>query len=593
MKRQQYGTIPARSLSTSRGAPSISIWTGLLATLSLILLWFRWASTWTVVLEESGTDWKWSEIPPSTTLQWRRCYEDQYECARLDLPMNWQDPGSAGRVVIAVVRLPAKNLADYKGPVFFNPGGPGGSGIWALQDHGDLIQEIIGDNHDIITFDPRGIGASVPRVECWGTPRQRRAWEAQDTSIADSHEGMLYDLFARSAAFSQACERNANDTGILSHLSTASHARDMLEILDQLGEDKLKFWGFSYGTILGGTFAAMYPDRVGRLVSDGNVDYREWHLGTHINFLHDTDKVMDGFYSMCQQAGPTKCAVYEDTADKIRDRLETLLDELRTRPAIALLETDGYGSFPELITYSKVRKAISAALYRPIQKFGPLADALAALEKEDGVAYQRIMNPETRTLPDTCNQNPVPPTTPLDALFEGTDDATPAIMCSDAEPLTETAVEFEKYANALQEISKAAGAVNVLFRISCAGRTIRPKWRFSGPFTGNTSFPILFIANIADNVTPLISARNNSKGFNNSVVLIQNSLGHTSLAAPSTCTALHIRSYFQDGVLPPPGTACEPDKLPFGLPPPVGRYFDDRISPVIRAFSERGSGGVS
>ena len=70
---------------------------------------------------------------------------------------------------------------------------------------------------------------------------------------------MLYDIFARASAFSQTCEANANDTELLYHLSTASHARDMLEILDQLGEDKLKFWGFSYGTILGGTWPRTYP----------------------------------------------------------------------------------------------------------------------------------------------------------------------------------------------------------------------------------------------------------------------------------------------------------------------------------------------
>lgn len=482
------------------------------------------------------------------------------------------------------------------------------------------------------------VGSSVPRVECWGTPQQRRAWEAQDVGTVDSHEGTLYDVFARASAFSQACERNANENDILSHLSTASHARDMLEILDQLGEDKLNFWGFSYGTILGGTFAAMYPDRVGRLASDGkyrpltrgtslregtdgpagNVDYLEWHSGTHINFLRDTDKVMDAFYSMCHQAGATKCAFYEDTTEQIKDRLEALLNSLRIRPVIALTtDTDGH-NLPEVITYSKVRKLISAALYRPIQKFGPLADALAALEKADGLKYHDIVNPGTHALPDACTQNPIPPTTPLDTLVDGTGDAFPAIMCSDAEPLTETAVEFEEYSNALQEMSTAAGAVNVLFRISCAGRTTRPKWRFNGPFTGNTSSPILFIANVADNVTPLVSARNNSQGFDGSVVLIQNSLGvsvalfslstlaldlllsqytygadfpssqHTSLAAPSTCTALHIRAYFQDGVVPPPGTECEPDKLPFDLTPPSGGMkFDDRITPAIRALSER------
>lgn len=233
---------------------------------------------------------------------------------------------------------------------------------------------------------------------------------------------------------------------------------------------------------------------------------------------------MDGFYSMCHQAGAIKCALYEDTAQKIKDRLQSLLSDLRIRPLVVLTAVDG-NSLPSLITYSKVRKAISAALYRPIQKFGPLAEALAALERGDGDTYQRIIDPSAQTLPEDCNEIPTPPTTPLNTLSEGTDDAFPAIMCSDAEPLTETVVEFEKYASALQEISEAAGAVNVLFRISCAGRTIRPKWRFSGPFTGPTSFPILFIANMADNVTPLVSARNNSEGFDGSVVLVQNSLG--------------------------------------------------------------------
>jgi pimeloyl-ACP methyl ester carboxylesterase len=216
--------------------------------------------------EEPG----WNGIKPSRSLQWHKCFNGSYDCARLDVPMDWLDPTDDQRVVLAVVRLPAANRTDYRGPVFFNPGGPGGSGIWSLRDHGELLQTIVGDNHDIVTLDPRGIGASVPRIECWDTIQSRQLWNLQEVGLIDSHPGMLYDAFARATAFSQVCEANSGGaSGILRHSSTTCHARDMLEILNQMGEEKLKFWGFSYGTILGGTFASMYPDKIERLVSDG------------------------------------------------------------------------------------------------------------------------------------------------------------------------------------------------------------------------------------------------------------------------------------------------------------------------------------
>jgi pimeloyl-ACP methyl ester carboxylesterase len=95
----------------------------------------------------------------------------------------------------------------------------------------------------------------------------------QMSGVVDSHPGMLFDALAQFDALSRQCETymNATTPGLLSHISTASHARDMLEISEQMGYRKLKYWGVSYGTILGGTFAAMYPDRVERLVSDGKL----------------------------------------------------------------------------------------------------------------------------------------------------------------------------------------------------------------------------------------------------------------------------------------------------------------------------------
>jgi pimeloyl-ACP methyl ester carboxylesterase len=111
----------------------------------------------------------------------------------------------------------------------------------------------------------------VPRIDCWGSSHTRHDWGLTKIDVVDAHPGVVFDAYAASDAFSRQCETHINATtpGLLQHLSTASHARDMLEISTRAGYPKLKYWGISYGSILGGTFAAMFPDHVERLVSDG------------------------------------------------------------------------------------------------------------------------------------------------------------------------------------------------------------------------------------------------------------------------------------------------------------------------------------
>ncbi|KAI6345143.1 hypothetical protein MCOR25_011055 [Pyricularia grisea] len=507
----------------------------------------------------------WADIEPSTTLRWQECYTGQYDCARLDVPMDWQNP-SSDRVVIAVIRLNATSHADYRGPVFFNPGGPGGSGIWSMLDHGELVQKVVGNNHDIITFDPRGVGASTPLINCWPTDQQRTFWSLTDVGVSDSHPGMIYDEYYRAYATSQLCEANMAKSKILEHISTASHARDMLEILHQMGEDKLKYWGFSYGTVLGGTFAAMFPDKVERLVSDGNVDLREWYTHVHTNFPRDADKVMQAFYDLCAAAGPSKCAFHSSSPAEIERRLHRLLDRLRKNPIIIPAKTGQESEgpeMPEIVTYSKLRRLIAGALYRPLYKFPDFARVLAALDKGDGGPYYEATEAGMPPLSSFCYATPVEPGAPLAGVVESTADAFPAISCADSEEWTGTVEDFVKIGDEIRNLSWAVGALDTSLRAQCVGRKVRPKYRFAGPFEAKTYFPILFIANMADNITPLISARNNSQGFEGSVVLVQNSYGHTTLSTPSTCTAKHVNRYFQDGILPEPNTECEPDYAPF------------------------------
>ena len=294
----------------------------------------------------------------------------------------------------------------------------------------------------------------------------------------------------------------------------------------------------------------------------GNVDYKEWYSGAYRNFLHDADKVFDAFFDLCHQAGPDRCAFYGSSPEAIRERLEKLIEAVRINPIIVPPGPDESG-MPQVITYSHVKRLISTMIYQPLRFFSLAAKILAALEKGEGRLFAEFASALGPSSSSFCTAETVPPSIPISGPAADTDDAFPAIMCADAQPFNGTVREFEEYALQLQEMSTAVGAVQIVFRLSCVGWTVAPKWRFAGPLQGNTSFPILYIANIADNVTPLISAANNSAAFPGSVVLVQNSYGHTSLAAPSTCTARHVRAYFQDGKLPSADTLCDADLVPF------------------------------
>ncbi|KAE8441236.1 hypothetical protein EG329_005600 [Mollisiaceae sp. DMI_Dod_QoI] len=503
----------------------------------------------------------WSEIKPSSELVWYPCY-DEYDCAKLELPLDWLDESDPRRATIAIIRYSATDRTDYKGPVFINPGGPGGSGVWYVKHLAPYYQSVVGRNHDIISFDPRGIGATVPNIDCWNSTVGSTSaflWDMQDPPNVDAHPGSVYDAYAHAAAFSHQCANNIGEAGRF--VNTPNVARDMLHMVEKLGEEKLQYWGFSYGTFLGTTFAALFPDKVGRLVLDGNVDAREFSEGAGTHFLVDTDAVMGAFYTYCHRAGSSLCAFYASSPETIEARLGDLLADIKIHPVI-VPASPSLSSRPEIVSYSKVRRMIMSSLYRPLVVFPSLAEALAALEKGDGRPFLDLASQGGEELPlcqkqyDPNHSDPEAPTPDLPEA-EGNWDATNAIMCTDARPAEGGVEEFSKYVDTLIGISKAAGATMSSMWMGCMEWGIRAKWQFHGPFEGNTSHPILFIANTADNVTPYRSASQNSKGFPGSVIM------HTSLSMPSRCTALNIRKYFQTGELPAPNTVCPPDYLPF------------------------------
>lgn len=302
--------------------------------------------------------------------------------------------------------------------------------------------------------------------------------------VIDAHPGVLYDAYAHAAAFSQQCAATIGPSGVGRFVSTASVARDMLEIATKAGQEKLKYWGFSYGTYIGATFAAMFPDRVGRMVNDGNVDAVEFASNRGIHFLQDTDKIMDAFYHYCHKAGPKLCAYYLDSEKAIEARLDGLLRNIRKHPVI--VPSSASNERPQIVSYSSVRKMIASTLYRPVVMFTALADALAALEIGDGSIFVDLAT-QVSDDPFVCDTGD----DHGDGAFETPEledshDGGIAILCSDGERMNDTADEFGVYVDELVALSKSAGATMANMRLACVQWSMQAKWRFAGSHAGIT-----------------------------------------------------------------------------------------------------------
>jgi len=211
------------------------------------------------------------EVVPD--LEWAACGlapEIPTECATATLPMDYDEP-VGDEVGIAVARVPATNPQERIGTLFFNFGGPGGPAVDYLQAAGAGIFGTLNERFDIIAIDPRGVGQSSPAVGCDSDP------ETTGIYSLPSNTPLTVDpaaLLTKSQKYVDDCE--APNGEILSHLSTANVARDMHAINTALGEQQLNYLGFSYGTFLGATYAALHPDGYRALVLDGPVDAQSY-----------------------------------------------------------------------------------------------------------------------------------------------------------------------------------------------------------------------------------------------------------------------------------------------------------------------------
>ncbi|KAK6084559.1 Tripeptidyl aminopeptidase 2 [Seiridium cupressi] len=547
-------------------------------------------------------DFDWETITPSYNLTYTPCYEE-LQCARLIVPLDWQDETNPHTVALAITKLPAKVPEDdptFGGTIFTNPGGPGGSGVGFILRQGHNLQGISGGskNYEVLSWDPRGVGFTSPKADCFQgdiAARDLADIEAKAIGPLDSSDYALKRQWARAQALGRLCEGSAKNGSILPYLTTPSVVRDMVEMLDQIhvarghgaqvvyaseeGAEKMldlkkrkdevpriQYWGFSYGSILGNTFASMYPGRVGRLIIDGIADADDYMKGTWLTNLQDTEAIVDHFYKSCFEAG-SACSLKRPSDIKwqdVKQRVDAFIAQTNEEP-ISIVENNKI----TLITGTELTSAFTVPVYSPLKTFKRLADLLSgALESNYTLLLADIGN-WTPQLHDNCA---LPNSSTIATI--GEKDASHAIKCGDGEDETHHDLSyFKSYLEELKSQSPTLGAYWTTIRFACSGWTIRPKWRFTGPFTtpkhdstlveGKPAAPLLFLSSRLDPVTPLRNAINMAAKHPGAAYVVQESTGHCAIAAPSKCTKKIIQDYLEHGTVPKSGIVCQADCDPW------------------------------
>ncbi len=484
----------------------------------------------------------------SKSLSWSPCYPRQgrFQCADVTVPLDYSQPNGP-TIDIAVIRQRASDPAHRIGSLVLNPGGPGGSGVDFVRFAGPfLFTDEVRARFDLVGFDPRGINRSRP-LRCfqdssqWApiftpfafplTPAEEREWKAADLYLVD------------------ACATRGG--AIIDHMATADAARDMDQLRQALGDDKLTYAGYSYGTYLGVTYANLFPDHFRALIVDGVLDPIAWATGTpatsglpfSTRLRSDTgaQATLQEFFRLCDKAGRPACAF----APRSAKRYAALANELRKEGPITIVDPTGQ---PFLYNYSFLIGDTLGAMYGS-PGWPDFAKFLAFIETNadptaSGAALAAFHH--TMGLDDTTFTR-----------YTNDVEGFPGVACSDTDnPHSYTA--WSKAGKTADAQFGYFGRIWTWISSICAAWPGQDAARYTGPFTAATAAPVLVVGNQFDPATRYEGAVAVSQLLPNSRLLTVHGWGHTSLFL-STCADTTVAAYLVNVTLPPAGTVCEQD----------------------------------
>lgn len=540
--------------------------------------------------------------PTADTIEWTSCYGSiglSLDCALVDVPLDYDDPDGE-QIELAMVRRPATDQANRIGSLFLNPGGPGGSGVEFVVAGGARLGDWLGEEassrFDLIGIDPRVIGRSTP-LQCFDTFEE---------AIATSKPGAFPESDAELPAFeaadralAQACAEDGGPIG--EHMATANVARDFDRVRELLGEEKMHYYGISYGSQLGTTYANMFPDRVGALVVDAVLDPIRWvnkpgrvPFSTQLRSAEGADETMDRFLELCDASGPERCALAPDAAG----RWEALLDRLRDEPVTVVDPASGQEM---VVDYDLMVSTAMGALYSSFN-FASLADLLADLEnqasptelgKSARAAGMFGSEPTlSRTAAGEAAETPFPEFPEYVNAVEGF----PGVGCVDTEnPDAYSAVD--RASDRSERTDGEFGPVWTWAGSTCTVWPFEDEDRYTGPWTKRTAAPVLVVGSREDPATRYEGAQKVRQLLPGSALVTTDTPGHGSIGA-NACAGEAVGAYLLD-----PSTAAELDGLecplegdPFapgegggggGLSPELNRAALDQTRPDLLPAARR------
>jgi pimeloyl-ACP methyl ester carboxylesterase len=491
--------------------------------------------------------------------------------------MDYHNASIPHSITLALLKFSSPHVPAKRGNLIAGIGGAGESRIKILLSMNavgylDLLDPEF--DFDFVTWDNRGVGYSLPSARCFENALESKIWEARlgDLSgvIESADEESIGARLSGAKARGRLCEQVGGEEeeggDVRRYMTTAYTARDVLEILKKTEDErdklagtkpedtpKLQYIGLSYGTMVGLTFASLYPQYVSRMLLDGTVDPDDWTGKWQMSFLADAEPLWSSFFTDCF-AAQKSCPLWrkQDSSERdIRSRVDTWLEKLRKEPAYTFGNKKA-----RIVTHRDVRTAIVWACYVPVLLIPTLAEIIDGLMRgRDNVTLSYPFDEDNIT--STCLKKDDEDLRADENYGAGT-----ALNCGDAEDISNSTLgEFRAYLSALEEQSPMTAFFQGERRLRCLAwpSSLRPDWRFTGPFgsTGNTSAPILFVGNTLDPMVPLQNAHAMAKKFPGSVAVEERARGHcTTSAMPSPCLVNIMKSYLQDGVLPEIGTVC-------------------------------------